>query len=44
MDTKSSVHLAEDGIKGNLVRSDSSGVKVTVDREIGYDPTERYRR
>jgi len=45
-DTKSSVHLAEDGIKSGLSRSDSdhTGVKVTIDREIGYDESERYRK
>ncbi|KDR82758.1 hypothetical protein GALMADRAFT_238272 [Galerina marginata CBS 339.88] len=46
-DTKSSVHLAEDGIKSGVHRSDSNGgvgVKITIDREIGYDETERYRK
>ncbi|KAH9480445.1 hypothetical protein JR316_0007045 [Psilocybe cubensis] len=43
-DTKSSVH--EDAVKG-LARSDShnAGVKITIDREIGYDENgERYRK
>jgi hypothetical protein len=44
-DTKSSVHLAEDGIKGvHRSDSDAGGVKVTIDREIGYDESERYRK
>jgi len=43
------VHLAEDGIKsGGVHRSDSNGggvgVKITIDREIGYDESERYNR
>jgi hypothetical protein len=45
-DTKSSVHLAEDGVKG-VHRSDSDaggGIKITIDREIGYDESERYRK
>jgi hypothetical protein len=44
-DTKSSVHLGDDAVKG-VHRSDPDGVgvKITIDREIGYDDNDRYRK
>ncbi|KAF4617589.1 hypothetical protein D9613_005921 [Agrocybe pediades] len=49
VDTKSSVHGADgiDGVKNtglNRSESDSVGVKITIDREIGYEGDPRYKQ
>jgi hypothetical protein len=44
-DVKSSVHVLGDDAESNHIKSDEvgMGVKITIDREIGYDDHDRYK-
>ncbi|KAF8908893.1 hypothetical protein CPB84DRAFT_1766267 [Gymnopilus junonius] len=43
-DTKSSVNIGDDGLKRMPDSDGGIGIKVTIDREIGYDESDRYKK